>query len=537
MQAGRNLVPTQQYTTLHCTIDLMGDPSIELGQIPGSETMKIWDSQSDHNTNMAPNLTAINAIISLTKTERSQGLAMIFHLSTANETWSNHRNGQNIPRPGRRAIMRNTLALNNTHIAASQGKGLWTLIAQHIRSASAISVCHMAGWLTVGITVNLIPISKIFLNTMVFKSWVTLLKVSLRVQMNWNPFNQLLCWDYTLWKATKAWGVQTYWQNWYLVCSLIQPLSASYRPVGPKLQLWFITSGHFSIDGGSKPLSKTYPILVYGIDPTQENIVWKMLDIGTLHIEDQAMGENIFALLSDAVVSNALSLEHCLALNFDNANIMSGDKKGFFCRLCSTQPACHLTRCVCYLLSLTAQVGSAEMNYNINNLLQDIWHYLDKSNVRQGSLHKIQGENAKKMLRNAPLRWLDFGRHCLRLLSEWNSLNQFVKEEKTAASQKEGSKADNEEVEAQRRKQKTRFARIEECLNSRECKIVVLFLDYVMAELFDPVNKHFQSMEPLIATAKGSLEGFIHKLQSGFVQPAHTPSTLLSAVQHNPRSH
>ena len=277
----------------------------------------------------------------------------------------------------------------------------------------------------------------------------------------------------------------------------------------------FITSGHFSIDGG-KPLSKTYPILVYGFDPMQENIVWKMLDFGTLHIEDQATGENIFALLSEAVVSNAISWEHCLALNFDNANILPGDKKGGFGRLCSMQPACHLSRCVCHLLNLTAQVGSAEMNYDVNNLLQDIWHYLDKPNVRQGSLHKMQGENTKKMLRNAPSKWLDLGRHCPRLFNEWDSLNQFVEEEKAAASQ-EGSKADNEEVEAQQRTQKTRLACIEECLNSRECKLEVVFLDYVMAELFDPVNKHFQSVEPLITSARGSLEGFICKLQSGFV--------------------
>ena len=212
----------------------MGDPSIELGQIPGSE---IWrDSQRDHNTNMAPNLTAINAIISLTKTDRSQGSTMIFRL---HETWSNQRNGRNIPRHGRTAIARNTLALNNTPIATSQGKRLWTLITQHVRSASAISVCHMAVWLTVGVTVNPIPISKMLLSTRVFKSWVPLLtNISLRVQMNWNPFNQLLCRDYTLWKATRAWGVQTYWQNWCLVCSLIQLLPASYHPVGPKLQLW-----------------------------------------------------------------------------------------------------------------------------------------------------------------------------------------------------------------------------------------------------------------------------------------------------------
>ena len=105
-----------------------------------------------------------------------------------------------------------------------------------------------------------------------------------------------------------------------------------------------------SIDGGNKRLSKTYPILVYGFDPTQERIVWKMLDVGTLHIEDRATGENILALLSDAVVSNALSWERCLAFSVDNANVMSGDKKRFFGRLCSMQPACHLSGCVCHLL-------------------------------------------------------------------------------------------------------------------------------------------------------------------------------------------
>ena len=67
-----------------------------------------------------------------------------------------------------------------------------------------------------------------------------------------------------------------------------------------------------SVDGGSKRLSKAYVF-----DPDQGKVAWKMLDVGTLGIEDRATGENIFALVEEAVSSNGLKWERCLALSVD----------------------------------------------------------------------------------------------------------------------------------------------------------------------------------------------------------------------------
>ena len=205
------------------------------------------------------------------------------------------------------------------------------------------------------------------------------------------------------------------------------------------------------------------------------------------------------------------------------------------------QPACHLAGCVCHLLSITTQVGSAQLNYNISNLLQDIWHYLDKSNVRQGSLHKIQGEDGKKILKNAPSRWLDLGRHCPRLLDEWDSLKRFFSQERASLAGPQKSTSEPCDVEAsQRKSQKARLLRTEECLNSRECRLDVLFLQYIMAEVMDPIkliNKHFQTADPLVATTRRTLEGFVRKLQSGFVQLSQTRGNLPSAVNDTARSH
>ena len=72
---------------------------------------------------------------------------------------------------------------------------------------------------------------------------------------------------------------------------------------------------------------------------------------------------------------------------------------------------------------------------------------------------------------------------------------------------------------------------------SRECKLDVLFLQHIMAEVMDPINKHFQRAGPLAATTRRTLEGFVRKLQSGFVQPSQTRGNLPSAVNHTARSH
>ena len=70
-------------------------------------------------------------------------------------------------------------------------------------------------------------------------------------------------------------------------------------------------------------------------------------------------GENIFNAVDATFAEHRIPWEKCLALGCDNANVMTGEKKGVLGCMRNRNPDMYLSGCCCHLVHIAAQKGEA----------------------------------------------------------------------------------------------------------------------------------------------------------------------------------
>ena len=189
-----------------------------------------------------------------------------------------------------------------------------------------------------------------------------------------------------------------------------------------------------SIDGGSKYLSKLYPVLIYGYDHEMEKIGWHLLDIH--EISDRSTGRNIFDLMKKSVETAELKWNTMLALSAVNTNMMSGEREGLYGQILKENPNCHFAGCVCHLIDVAAKKAHKTLAWDIDELIISVYHYLENSDVRQLQYKVVQelhGEMASAAIKHVKSRWLSLRTVLPYYLNHWSSLKTYFKEEKVTS--------------------------------------------------------------------------------------------------------
>ncbi len=81
--------------------------------------------------------------------------------------------------------------------------------------------------------------------------------------------------------------------------------------------------------------------------------------------------------------------------------------------------------CPCHRIHIAAQNAAEKLAIKIDELLIDIYYYLDKSSSRQVELQKCQelcNSEERKILKHVNTRWLSQGTCVNRLLRQWEPL-------------------------------------------------------------------------------------------------------------------
>lgn len=205
-------------------------------------------------------------------------------------------------------------------------------------------------------------------------------------------------------------------------------------------------TGPFSIstDGSNDSSSKQYPLVVRMIN-----------DSGLVHSEllsipvcsEASTGENIFQLMDSELKSKFIPWDNCISFGCDNANVMTGQKKGVFSFVKNKQSTIFLSGCPLHLVHIGAK-KAAQALPGIEEVLIDIFYYFNKSEERKAEFsgtRLIYDVEQKKMLKHVPTRWLSIG-HCLeRLIQNWDPLKVYFKSQ-------------FEDVEKRRQKQNSRIS-------------------------------------------------------------------------------
>lgn len=178
---------------------------------------------------------------------------------------------------------------------------------------------------------------------------------------------------------------------------------------------------------------KLYPILVRYFD--ESGRVFCVI-LALKELKKESTGENIYLLIESELESRGIPLKNMMSFAMDNANVMSGMKKGVAGFLSRNHPNVYISGCLCHLMHLAAEKGGAKLQESMATSIEDalimIYYYLDKSSNRKHKLEELQGAanvKAHKILKLVQTRWLALHECVKRLIEQWSPLSMFYKSE------------------------------------------------------------------------------------------------------------
>lgn len=181
---------------------------------------------------------------------------------------------------------------------------------------------------------------------------------------------------------------------------------------------------------GSNDESKLYPVVVTYFDSKDSLVKNDLLAI--VPLEGGATGKNIGKMLLDTLEKFCVPVKNCIALGSDNASVMTGQKNGVAAHLKQHNENIIVLGCACHLLHLAAEKGSTGLCVNVEEILLDVYYYLEKSAKRKEKLKELQtlcDKKSKKVLKHVCTRWLSLGVCLSRVVELWQPLTWFYKEE------------------------------------------------------------------------------------------------------------
>ena len=152
---------------------------------------------------------------------------------------------------------------------------------------------------------------------------------------------------------------------------------------------------------------------------------------------ESSTGKNIFDLFDNELVSREILWDNCLSFSCDNASVMTGRFKGVAAFMKEKQKQLYIAGCLCHLIHLAAEKAYHMLPGNMEELLIDIFFYLDKSSKRHQSLKKFQilcSIDTHKILKHVSTRWLSLHIVITRTLEQWPALLEFFKAEIKSSS-------------------------------------------------------------------------------------------------------
>ena len=237
----------------------------------------------------------------------------------------------------------------------------------------------------------------------------------------------------------------------------------------------------------------------------KEKVVTEIVSVDALD-SPSATGKNIFDHIDKVVTQRGLDFSNCISCSFDNANVMVGEKSGVSAFLHNKNPNINIIGCPCHRINLAALKAANALPYKLDQLLIDVYFFLDKSSKRVSRLRELQdimGTESHEILKHANTRWLSLGPCINRLLEQWEPLSALFME----ITEDKSSKSTQSKAQSVFKK-----------LLSSDVKAYALFLSNVIPT-FEQANAKLQGNEPLIQKVIPIMKDIIRKLCIRFIKP------------------
>jgi hypothetical protein len=175
---------------------------------------------------------------------------------------------------------------------------------------------------------------------------------------------------------------------------------------------------------------KLYPVCVRYFDDEIGRVLCVMLSLKECN--QASTGENIFKALDEELTQLKIPWQNCISFAADNASVMTGKSKGVAAFRVEQIPSVYLLGCACHLMHLSASKAASAMSVQVDELLTDVYFYLDKSRKRMQELKRFQSLHdldVHKILKHVSVRWLSIGICLSRLLEQWPALSDLFESE------------------------------------------------------------------------------------------------------------
>jgi len=171
-----------------------------------------------------------------------------------------------------------------------------------------------------------------------------------------------------------------------------------------------LTAFSVATDGSNDTESKLYRVVIRYHDPTTGRVDFSLLAVSNL--TKDSTGENIADLIVETMASHKIPWKNCIAFSSDNASVITGRFKGCITYLKKLQPSVAFVGCPCHLIHIGPDKAARMLPLSVEDLLIDLYHYLDKSSKRIQTLREFQelcNIETRKILRHVCTRWLSVG--------------------------------------------------------------------------------------------------------------------------------
>ena len=186
-------------------------------------------------------------------------------------------------------------------------------------------------------------------------------------------------------------------------------------------------------DGSNDVNTQLYPLealVIRYFNKDIDKIMTALLSMPSCN--ESCTGEHIFNLMNREFVKHDIPWKNCLSFGCDNASVMIGKHKGVAKFVADQNGSVFISGCPCHLVHIAAQKAAEKLPIKFEDLLIDIYYYLDESSKRNLELKNCQllcEIKAHKILKHVATRWLSLGKCLDRLFEQWDALNIFFKQE------------------------------------------------------------------------------------------------------------
>jgi len=174
------------------------------------------------------------------------------------------------------------------------------------------------------------------------------------------------------------------------------------------------------------------PLTVRIFDEGHKRVNTRFLDMCTTTVKDAASAQGIFDKKDTVLSIHNIQWENCVGVGIDNASVNIGRHNSIMSRVHSVIPSAYFMGCPCHiahnLAGAAADAFQSEVNFDIEELVIDIFYWFDKSTKRKSSLQEyccFCDVQYRKIIKHISTRWLSLETAVERILKVYAGLRSY----------------------------------------------------------------------------------------------------------------